>query len=89
MKERRGESPAVLMMGERGPNPCVGGHLNEDRTKPLRYQEGIWQLTDARGISCGYVCDRCVEWKKSGYRPEIFQDGQYWCDEPVDEEDMW
>jgi hypothetical protein len=67
-------------------NPCRNGHLNEDRTKSLRGQTGIWELRDARGISCGYVCDRCVEWKMGGYRPEIFSDSQYYADEPIEED---
>ena len=43
-------------------------------------------LYDARGIFCCYVCDKCEKEKKSRYRPEIFEDGNYWADEPIDEE---
>ena len=46
-----------------------------------------YSLEDARGIFVGYVCVRCVEQVKSIYRPEIFTDPQYACDEPIDEED--
>ena len=30
-------------------------------------------LHDAMGIVCGYVCDDCVEEKKSTYNPDIFK----------------
>jgi len=43
-------------------------------------------LYDARGISCGYVCDKCETKKKSQYRPDIFTDSDYWTDEPIDED---
>ena len=43
-------------------------------------------LHDARGIFCAYVCDDCEKEKKSQYRPEIFTDGNYWADEPIEEE---
>ena len=42
---------------------------------------------DARGIFVTFVCDKCREKKLSGFRPEIFTDGDYECDEPVDPED--
>ena len=35
------------------------------------------ELRDAKGYSCGYVCDKCEEEKKSHYRPEIFEDPNY------------
>ena len=48
----------------------------------------IYELKDARGISCGLVCEKCApEWIKS-YRPEIFYNGSYSHDEPL-EEDRW
>ena len=43
-------------------------------------------LYDARGIFCAFTCDKCEEEVRSRYRPEIFEDGNYICDEPVDEE---
>jgi hypothetical protein len=43
-------------------------------------------LHDARGIFCAYVCDRCEEEKRSRYRLEIFEDSNYICDEPIDED---
>jgi len=46
--------------------------------------EPRWILTDARGIPVGYVCNACVEEKKSHYRPEIFTDSNYYADEDID-----
>lgn len=46
-----------------------------------------WLESDARGIPIGYVCSSCVEEKKAGYRPEIFTDGNYECDEVIEPED--
>lgn len=46
-----------------------------------------FELRDARGISCGYVCDKCEAKKRAGYRPEIFADGAYEADEPIEPED--
>ena len=71
----------------RDPNPCAAGHLGEDRTKSLRHQPGIWELRDARGISCGYVCARCEDWKKAGYRADIFECSTYEADEDIDGDD--
>lgn len=34
-------------------------------------------LHDARGISCGFVCDSCIDTVKAKYRPEIFEDASY------------
>lgn len=42
-------------------------------------------LYDARGIYCCRVCDDCEQRKRAKYRPEIFEDPNYWTDEPVDE----
>jgi hypothetical protein len=46
-----------------------------------------WMLTDARGIPCGYVCEDCEKAKKAQYRPDVFEDPQYWTDEPVEPEE--
>lgn len=43
-------------------------------------------LNDARGIFVAYCCDKCIDEVKQGYRPEIFEDCQYECDEPIDED---
>ena len=45
-----------------------------------------FELRDARGIFCAYVCDDCEDDKKSRYRPEIFYDGCYDVDEPIDDD---
>lgn len=39
---------------------------------------------DARNIFVAFVCPRCRERKLSCYRPEIFVDPQYECDEAID-----
>lgn len=46
-----------------------------------------YELVDARGIFCCYVCEDCEAEKKSKYRPDIFEDANYWADEPIDEEE--
>jgi hypothetical protein len=33
-----------------------------------------YELVDAAGIFCTYVCEDCEEKKKSGYDPRIFRD---------------
>lgn len=43
-------------------------------------------LHDARGIFVSYVCEDCEAEKRSKYRPEIFEDGNYELDEPIDED---
>lgn len=43
-------------------------------------------LTDARGIPCGYVCEKCEAKKRSGYRPEIFENGAYEAEESIEPE---
>lgn len=44
-------------------------------------------ILDARGIFVAYVCSKCEKQTKAHYRPEIFTDGNYECDEPVEPED--
>lgn len=46
-----------------------------------------YELLDARGISCGYVCSECEEKIKAKYRPEIFTDSMYEANEPIEPED--
>jgi len=50
---------------------------------------GFWrfELTDARGIFCGYVCDGCAEAKRKEFRTEIFTDPHYAHDEPIEEDE--
>lgn len=44
-------------------------------------------LVDARGIFCGYVCDRCEKTARARFRPEVFANGDYTTDEPIDDGD--
>jgi len=46
----------------------------------------IYELRDARGISCGLVCEGCAETRIKRYRPEIFADAGYLHDEPLEED---
>ena len=48
--------------------------------------EDHYPIYDARGICCGMACTKCEEEKKSKFRPEIFEDCNYWADEPIDED---
>ena len=45
------------------------------------------ELNDARGIFCGFVCDKCERAKRAKYRPEIFSNAGYEADEPIEAED--
>lgn len=45
-----------------------------------------YELVDARGIFCSYVCESCEQSKKQKYQPEIFDDSDYECDEDIDED---
>jgi len=45
-----------------------------------------FDLTDARGIFCAYVCDKCEAKKRGGYRAEIFNNGRYEADDLGDDE---
>jgi hypothetical protein len=54
---------------------------------PCGSKEFPWIENDARGISIGYVCEKCISKKKAQYRPEIFTDANYECDEQTEEED--
>lgn len=45
-----------------------------------------YALNDARGIFCGYVCEKCEDEKRSHFRPEIFEDSQYEASEPIEED---
>ena len=42
-----------------------------------------YDLTDARGIFCCYVCDICKPSKASRYRIEVLEDPDYDCDEEI------
>ena len=41
---------------------------------------------DARGIFLCYTCESCYAEKMKRYRPDVLTDGQYWHDEPIDDE---
>lgn len=41
-------------------------------------------LLDARGIYCCRVCPSCIREKKAQYRPAIFTDPSYDCDEQIE-----
>jgi hypothetical protein len=41
-------------------------------------------LNDARGIFCGYVCDKCEAERRADFRSEIFADPDYHADEPIE-----
>ena len=53
--------------------PCGSGLIRRD-------------LTDARGIFCAIVCDDCEAKKRARYRPDVFNNGSYWADEPIDDD---
>lgn len=42
------------------------------------------ELIDARGIFTTYICDECEERKRAQFRPDVFDDPNYWADEPID-----
>ena len=46
----------------------------------------FWELHDARGIYVARVCQKCEGRVRSKYRPDIFEDPNYWADEPIDED---
>jgi len=48
-------------------------------------REDTWELTDAQGIYCARVCDKCEAEVMSHYRPEIFSGyDQSDVDEPIE-----
>lgn len=59
---------------DRKPCPCGSGQMRSP-------------LVDARGIFCAFICDQCEEEKRAKYRPEIFDDAGYECDETIEPED--
>jgi hypothetical protein len=44
------------------------------------------KLYDARGLFVSYICKECEVSVRAKYRPEIFEDSSYECDEPIDED---
>ena len=61
-------------------------HGRYNRPCPCGSGEPSSPLIDARGIFCSYVCEACEEEVKSRYRPEVFEDASYACDEPIEED---
>lgn len=49
--------------------------------------DGSWWENDARGIPLARVCDKCIDHKLKGYRPEVLTNPSYECDEPIEPED--
>ena len=56
-------------------DPCREGHVFS-----------TYRLYDARRIYCGRVCERCEDYKRAQFAPEIFNDSGYAHDEPIDSE---
>lgn len=54
----------------------------EDHFCERRQRRG---LRDARGIFCTFVCDQCERRKRATFHADIFEDADYWVDEPIDE----
>lgn len=52
--------------------PCGSGKIRQE-------------LRDARGIFVAFVCSVCEKDVMGKYRPEIFTNPHYECDEPFDE----
>ena len=50
--------------------------------------EPWFELRDAAGIYCCRCCDRCEAAAKAKYRPEIFEDPGYECDEDKEPEEF-
>jgi len=48
--------------------------------------DSYWQ-NDARGIPLCRTCDKCHDEKMARYRPEVLNNSQYECDEPIEPED--
>lgn len=57
------------------------------KTCPCGSGKERYELCDARGISCGFVCEACEEKKRAKYRPEIFSNSKYEADEPIESEE--
>ncbi len=51
--------------------PCGSGEYPEE-------------VYDARGIYVAAVCDKCRAERLHGYRPEVFTNSQYECDEQIE-----
>ena len=60
-----------------------------DSCKPCPCGSGMFRLElyDARGIFCTYYCDKCEKEKRAQFRPDIFTNPNYECDEPIEPEE--
>lgn len=59
----------------------------KDNPNSLNHADSFtWDEYDARGLYLCKVCDHCVEKKLSRYRPDVLTDGNYWADEPIEED---
>ena len=58
--------------------------MSEDLSYHKCPRNARWDLTDARGIFCCYVCEKCERAKRARYRADIFTDADYWADEQID-----
>lgn len=45
-----------------------------------------YDLTDARGIFCRYVCEDCEDKYRQTYRADVMDDPNYECDEPIEDD---
>lgn len=46
-----------------------------------------FELIDARGIFCTFVCDKCERRRRQEFDPAIFNDSNYAADEDIDGEE--
>jgi len=58
--------------------------ISGNKACPCGSGEYKYELVDARGIFCAYVCSKCEDEKRKKYRIEIFEDPNYQCDEQVE-----
>jgi hypothetical protein len=50
----------------------------------MHHSQDTWAEYDARGLYLEKVCDLCVKYKLSKYRPEVLTDGNYESHEPIE-----
>jgi len=43
-----------------------------------------FELVDARGIFCTFICDACEDEKRARYRCDVLESPSYWADEPIE-----
>ena len=63
-------------------------HTFGDRTCNCGSGLPRYDLNDARGIFCGYVCARCEVGRASKFRPEIFTEHDYATNEQIEDGDL-